>query len=336
MRQLMLHHQIGSSSNEKPSMKLNWKTVSYITLIKEHTQVDWYSTLSTLRETGLKIGYTRNHYKRVLQRFISWFKPEMNQIGQLMNIDQLARLLMISTMPANKTEIIITEIKKLTRKPGESLQIPMANLLSLLKTYYEKELGAEHPQVSKLLFHGLLNFTSGTTNKQLQELIKYSQIQSVQLSYHDTLEACVTSEITTGQPSQTLHFDQNKNNIMVLHSTQDHTEPFSGYGRLSTEFSPDSVPFSMDTTKTKPKKQTKSHQPLIQTVKTFFSKPKVVNPAPALHTSSAESCTSSSSPSSTASSCQSSRPLQETTLQKEPIKRKPYWKQIQQKHLHQL
>jgi hypothetical protein len=114
---------------------------------KEHTQVDWYSTLNTLRETGEKIGYTRDHYERVLHRFISWFKPEMNQIGQLMNIDQLARLLMTSTMPANKTEMIMEEIKKLTRKPGESLRIPMANLFSLLNTYYETKLGAEHPQV---------------------------------------------------------------------------------------------------------------------------------------------------------------------------------------------
>jgi hypothetical protein len=184
----------------------------------------------------------------------------------------------------------------------------MTNLLSLLNTYYETKLGAEHPQVSRLLFHGLLKLTSGETKEQLQKLIKYSQIHSVNLSYHDTLEACVMSETINSQPSQTLHFDQNENNIMVLQSTQDHAEPFSENGLLSIEFSPDSVPFSTDTTETKLKKQTKSHQPLIQTVKTFLSKPKVVNRAPVLQTSSAESCISSSSPSSTASSCQSSPP----------------------------
>ncbi len=38
--------------------------------------------ITTLRETGRKIGYTRDHYQRVLHRFISYFKPEMNQLGQ--------------------------------------------------------------------------------------------------------------------------------------------------------------------------------------------------------------------------------------------------------------
>ena len=34
---------------------------------KKHTQVDWYSTITTLQKTGSKIGYTRDHYQRVLQ-----------------------------------------------------------------------------------------------------------------------------------------------------------------------------------------------------------------------------------------------------------------------------
>ena len=49
---------------------------------KKHTQVDWYSTITTIQKTGSKIGYTRDHYQRVLHRFISYFKPEMNQLGQ--------------------------------------------------------------------------------------------------------------------------------------------------------------------------------------------------------------------------------------------------------------
>ncbi len=186
---------------------------------KEHTQIDWYSTLNTLRETGEKIGYTRDHYKRVLHRFISWFNPEMNQIGQLMNIDQLARLLMTSTMPANKTEMIMEEIKKLTRKPGESLRIPMANLLSLLNTYYETKLGAEHPQISRLLFHGLLKLTSGETKEQLKKLIKYSQLHKIKLDYHDTLETCILSEKTNGEPAEDLKFDQSKETVMIFQST---------------------------------------------------------------------------------------------------------------------
>jgi hypothetical protein len=42
---------------------------------KKHTQVDWYSTITTLQKTGSKIGYTLDHYQRVLHRFISYFNP---------------------------------------------------------------------------------------------------------------------------------------------------------------------------------------------------------------------------------------------------------------------
>jgi len=91
---------------------------------KKHTQVDWYSTITTLQKTGRKIGYTRDHYQRVLHRFISYFKPEMNQLGQKMGLDELARLLMTSTMPVNEREMIIDEIKKLTRRKTESLKSP--------------------------------------------------------------------------------------------------------------------------------------------------------------------------------------------------------------------
>jgi hypothetical protein len=228
---------------------------------KEHTQIDWYSTLNTLRETGEKIGYTRDHYKRVLHRFISWFKPEMNQIGQLMNIDQLARLLMTSTIPANKTEIIMEEIKKLTRKPGESLRIPMTNLLSLLNTYYETNLGAEHPQVSRLLFYGLLELTSGETKEQLKELIKYSQLHKIKLDYHDTLETCILSEKTNGEPAEDLKFDQSKETVMVFQSTISPVDTLMDTDRLQSPTPQPDEPFSSRRSRSKQRNGNQTRPP---------------------------------------------------------------------------
>jgi hypothetical protein len=184
---------------------------------KKHTQVDWYSTIITLRETGHKIGYTRDHFKRVLHRFISYFKPEMNQIGQRMGIDELARLLMTSTMPVNEREMIIDEIKKLTRKQSESLRVPMSNLYSLATTYYDDATDGE-TQCNKILFQGLLNFTTGTTKEQLQKLITYSQLHKIKLDYHDTLETCIISEKSSGSPKTDLKFGQSEN-VMVFQST---------------------------------------------------------------------------------------------------------------------
>ena len=228
---------------------------------KEHTQVDWYSTLNTLRETGEKIGYTRDHYKRVLHRFISWFKPEMNQIGQLMNIDQLARLLMTSTIPANKAEMIMEEIKRLTRKPGESLRIPMANLLSLLNTYYETKLGAEHPQVSGLLFHGLLKLTSGETKEQLKKLIKYSQLHKIKLDYHDTLETCILSEKTNGEPAEDLKFGQSKETVMVFQSTISPVDTLMDTDRLRSPTPQPDEPFSSRRSRSKQRSGNQTRPP---------------------------------------------------------------------------
>ena len=182
---------------------------------KKHTQVDWYSTITTLHKTGSKIGYTLDHYQRVLHRFISYFKPEMNQLGQKMGLDELARLLMTSTMPVNDREMVIHEIKKLTRRKTESLRVPMSNLYSLATTYYNDDPDAES-QRNKLLFNGLQHFTTGVTKEKLTKLIKYSQLQKIKLDYHDPLETCILSEKTNGEPAEDLQFGQSKETILVF------------------------------------------------------------------------------------------------------------------------
>ena len=182
---------------------------------KKHTQVDWYSTITTLHKTGSKIGYTLDHYQRVLHRFISYFKPEMNQLGQKMGLNELARLLMTSTMPVNDREMVIEEIKKLTRRKTESLRVPMSNLYSLATTYYSDDPEAES-QRNKLLFNGLQHFTTGITKEKLTKLIKYSQLQKIKLDYHDTLETCILSEKTNGEPAEDLQFGQSKETILVF------------------------------------------------------------------------------------------------------------------------
>ena len=107
-----------------------------------------------------------------------------------MGLDELARLLMTSTMPVNEREMIIDEIKKLTRKTTESLRVPMSNLYSLATTYYNDDPEAQS-QRNKLLFNGLQHFTTGVTKEQLRKLIKYSQLHKIKLDYHDTLETCI-------------------------------------------------------------------------------------------------------------------------------------------------
>jgi hypothetical protein len=132
-----------------------------------------------------------------------------------MGLDELARLLMTSTMPVNDREMIIGEIKKLTRKQTESLRVPMSNLYSLATTYYNDDPEAES-QKNKLLFNGLQHFTTGVTREQLRKLIKYSQLHTIKLDYHDTLETCILSEKTNGEPAEDLKFGQSKEAVLVF------------------------------------------------------------------------------------------------------------------------
>ncbi|MFN9898074.1 MAG: hypothetical protein ACK55Z_04600, partial [bacterium] len=107
------------------------------------------------------------------------------------------------------------EIKKLTRRKTESLRVPMSNLYSLATTYYNDDPDAES-QRNKLLFNGLQHFTTGVTKEKLTRLIKYSQLQKIKLDYHDTLETCILSEKTNGEPAEDLQFGQSKETILVF------------------------------------------------------------------------------------------------------------------------
>ncbi|MFO0001253.1 MAG: hypothetical protein ACK559_08985, partial [bacterium] len=50
----------------------------------------------------------------------------------------------------------------------------------------------------------------------LTRLIKYSQLQKIKLDYHDTLETCILSENTDGEPAEDLQFGQSKETILVF------------------------------------------------------------------------------------------------------------------------
>jgi hypothetical protein len=50
----------------------------------------------------------------------------------------------------------------------------------------------------------------------LTRLIKYSQLQKIKLDYHDTLETCILSEKTNGEPAEDLQFGQSKETILVF------------------------------------------------------------------------------------------------------------------------
>jgi hypothetical protein len=184
----------------------------------------------------------------------------MNQIGQRMGIDELARLLMTSTMPVNEREMIIDEIKKLTRKQSESLRVPMSNLYSLATTYYDDAPDSES-QRNRLLFHGLQHFTTGNTREQLRKLIKYSHLHKIKLDYHDTLETCILSEKTNGEPAEDLKFGQSKDTVMVLQSAISPVDTLMETDRLRSPTPQPGEPFSSRRSRSKQRNRNQTRPP---------------------------------------------------------------------------
>jgi hypothetical protein len=141
----------------------------------------------------------------------------------------------------------------------------MSNLYSLATTYYNDDPEAES-QRNKLLFNGLQHFTTGVTKEQLGKLIKYSQLHKIKLDYHDTLETCILSEKTNGEPAEDLKFGQSKETVLVF---QANISPVDSL--LDTDITP--VKFTLgnpnknDKNPPKPKKLDE-RQPHIHVVKT--------------------------------------------------------------------
>jgi hypothetical protein len=91
----------------------------------------------------------------------------------------------------------------------------MSNFYSLATTYYDDSPDLES-QRNRLLFNGLQHFTTGTTKEQLRKLIKYSQLHKIKLDYHDTLETCILSEKTNGEPTEDLKYGHSKETVLVF------------------------------------------------------------------------------------------------------------------------
>ncbi len=60
--------------------------------------VDWYKTLKELQKVGDSLGYTINHYKATMDRWVSFFAPNLRTMTEPMDANRQARLLMKMTV----------------------------------------------------------------------------------------------------------------------------------------------------------------------------------------------------------------------------------------------
>ena len=264
----------------------------------KHKHINWYDTIRTIQTQGAYLGYAELHYRRLLDRFVSYFASSIAPVARRMPLNNLCKMLMTSSMPAPDREVTLDAIRKLTRSPGESLRTPMTNLYNMANAYYETSGTRNYEgQVNQLLFIGLQHFTTGQTKAQLMKIIKHSQISRQKIDFQKTLNTCIESEKLYGTPTETLQYGHNLDVVTVFNSVYDPVESL-----IDTDIVP--IQPSLDTTQRRTDKKYGSDKreksgPTIHSVKG-----KIMGPHP-VHGHYASSTQSSSDP-STAPSTESS------------------------------
>jgi hypothetical protein len=151
-----------------------------------------------------------NHYKRCIDRWVSYFAPNMRPVTDQMNANEAASYLSSLTLPDNDVDIVEREICNMTRKIGEKLISKMSNLKALAERLYsdydqkEKEVNVE-----RIKMHGLLCFTAGETRKQLEEALGTCKRNKEKPEWDELFEGVLLSEERYGMPKTELKF-QNK------------------------------------------------------------------------------------------------------------------------------
>jgi hypothetical protein len=90
--------------------------------------VDWYRTIKELAKLGELLGYTEQHYKAALDRWVSYFSPNLRTMTERMEVTSQAHLLMKMTAPENEYDRLTHALYTLVRKAGTSLPVVIAQL----------------------------------------------------------------------------------------------------------------------------------------------------------------------------------------------------------------
>ena len=97
---------------------------------------DWHAITRNLKPESLYVGYDKRHYKHAFDRLVSFFQPQLRPVTERMPAIELARFLLNLNVPDSEYDVIINQMRGLTRKAGERIQIVMSHLLALGNTMH--------------------------------------------------------------------------------------------------------------------------------------------------------------------------------------------------------
>jgi hypothetical protein len=165
-------------------------------------RIDWYSTIREIMSYGSSVGYTHQHYKKALDRFVSHFEASLRPITENMGANEMATFLSNLTLPDSEFEIFEREISTLVRQPGQKIKVVMSKLRALAESLYKGHPPAEAAAlVESKMINGLLAMTTGQTNAELQAAILACRRDKLRVSWEKLLEGVSRSEQMYGVPN---------------------------------------------------------------------------------------------------------------------------------------
>ena len=184
---------------------------------RELKEPDWYYTVRELRRHGEAHGYTLAHFKSALDRMVSHFDAKMRIVTEHMDANQMATYLSNLTLPESEYEVVESQIKSLTRQPGEKIKAVMSKLKALAEILHRN---VEPPQerqtvIDKLMVTGLIGFTTGETRANLIATIDQCKRNRLPMTWERLADGVASAESLHGQPTVPLSLSEGNQSVLT-------------------------------------------------------------------------------------------------------------------------
>jgi hypothetical protein len=172
-----------------------------------NNKIEWYATMRNLASYGKRHGYGESHYKRCIDRWVSFFSPELRPVTESLNADKAGSFLSSLTIPDSDLQIVERNLKALKRPPGEKL-ISVMNTLeaSAERLYRDFDEVEEKVMIDRIMFNGLWCFTAGETRRELEESLRTYANQKKKPVWEEIYEGTLLSEERYGKPTMELTY----------------------------------------------------------------------------------------------------------------------------------
>jgi hypothetical protein len=72
--------------------------------------IDWHASIRNLSSYGARTGYSMQHYKRCIDRWVSYFAPNMRPVTDQMDANEAASYLSSLTLPDNEQKLQVSSL----------------------------------------------------------------------------------------------------------------------------------------------------------------------------------------------------------------------------------